>query len=120
MTHFLVGMISVLVIVKSGVIRTQLSANEFAAVDNKNKRSTANGVFIPSPCAQPRAALSCIFSLIMFSGVKPAGWEIQPMRRTVQSYGEIRFDSGPADEIGWWQLADARMKTTLRQLLNTL
>jgi len=41
-----VGRISVSVIVKSGVISIQPSANELAGVNNKSKKSTAIGVVI--------------------------------------------------------------------------
>jgi hypothetical protein len=41
-----VGRISVSVIVKSGVMSIQPSANEFAGVNNKSKKSTAIGVII--------------------------------------------------------------------------
>ncbi len=40
------GRISVSVIVKSGVISIQPSANELAGVNNKSKKSTAIGVVI--------------------------------------------------------------------------
>ena len=45
-THFLVGMTSVSVTVKFGVVSTQPSANEFAGMDDKNKRKSSTGVFI--------------------------------------------------------------------------
>jgi hypothetical protein len=45
-THFSVGVTFVSVTVNSGVISTQSRANEFAAVNDKNKRNIAIGVFI--------------------------------------------------------------------------
>src|SRR5580765_2203454 len=45
-THFLVGITSVSVIVRSGVVSTQPPANEFAGVEDKNKRKSTSGVFI--------------------------------------------------------------------------
>jgi hypothetical protein len=60
-THFSVGVISVSVIVKSEVMSSQPSANEFAGLDNKSKKSTAIGVFIFVFCAQSRAPEPHIF-----------------------------------------------------------
>jgi len=40
-THFLVGMTSVSVIVKSGVVSTQPPANKFAGVEDKKKKKKA-------------------------------------------------------------------------------
>jgi len=52
-THFLVGMTSVSVIVKSGVVSTQPPANKFAGVeDKKKKKKSTTGLFIfTSACA---------------------------------------------------------------------
>jgi len=52
-THFLVGVSSVSLIVKFGVISTQPAANEIAGVNDKSNKSTTMEVFIFVFCVQP-------------------------------------------------------------------
>ena len=72
-------------IVKSGVMSIQPSANELAGVNNKSKKSTAIGVVIFVFARNPRAPFE---PYILFDYVlrrQAVGTETQPKRRSFSS-----------------------------------
>src|SRR4030095_14485639 len=71
-TQFLVETIPVSVIVNSRVVSIQPSANDLAGVNNNSEKTTAIRVVIFAFARTPGLLLRRIFSLIMFSGVKPS------------------------------------------------